>query len=93
MNHPVAHVLAGLSHLFGPAFVIWVGVAYVWPDRHDTVFVLVFLAIAAVFFWLGFGWMIHHLRRARSAGRSGRALTKFRHTPPPRDQRGTAVPS
>ena len=72
MNHPVVHVLAGLSFLFGPGFMVWVGVAYVWPDRHDTVFVLVFLAMAAVFFWHGFGWMIHHLRQARSAARSGR---------------------
>jgi hypothetical protein len=70
MNHPVAHVLAAVSYLFGPAFMVWIGVAYVWPDRHDTVFVLVFLAMTVVFFWYGFVWMAHHLRQARSAGRS-----------------------
>lgn len=72
MNHPVAYVLAGLSYLFGPAFMVWVGVAYIWPNRQETVVFLVFLAMAAVFFWHGFGWMIHYLRQARSAARRGR---------------------
>lgn len=29
MNRPVAHVLAAVSYLYGPAFMVWIGVAYV----------------------------------------------------------------
>lgn len=71
MNHPAGHVLAAIGSLFGPGFMVWAEITYVWPSG-DLTARLVFLAFAVVFFWHGFGWSIHHLRQARHHARRDR---------------------
>lgn len=67
----VAHLFAAVTFLYGPGFMVWIGVNYVWPSGDLTVR-LVFLIFAAVFFWHGFGWSIHHLRQTLRHARRDR---------------------